>query len=330
MFIVLAFIATVLGVLWANKPSEEEIREAQKPPLVQRPKPTLPGQPINPRTQITFNAKVKEISAPILSPTKGSPLNKDEAAAIAQTLGFTIKPTISRGGQDEVHSWTEKENFLTVSLETSTVLFGKDILISPSPEAGEFPSKEAAGSQLTSLLQRAGLTLPQTDVVEKSRYISFSGPIPQDAEKEDSTLFELTYSPSFGGVPIVNYDPEMVLVRIWLERGGSIARFEWQNPIDSLTIGQEQTLKTQEAMVATLSAEGRIALVGSGGPTTPPAEGLASINVKNVTPGYLLLDQGDAVEPIFILRGESKDVASQTNPVWIYILATKEEFFSSP
>lgn len=325
-FIVLATIATILGILWANKPAEQPTEETTRKPVPLLQKTGLPGKNIDPKTQIVNTDEPQNTSLPVLSLTRKQPFSPQEAKIIATALGFTIEPFVSQDIQEgQVYSWTEGDNFMSIGARSQKVSFGKDLLLSPPPTTGQFPSLDAAKVQVFSLLKSAGLSGEETKTT--SRYISLSGSVPVETTLENAVFLEISMSSEFEGLNLVSSDPEMVLARAWFDKQGNITRFDWKNPIESLAKTEEYDLKDKTEIDKSLLQEGRIIKIGDGSFENPNPEDLLSIKTTSIKSAYFVPDEGALIEPIFILQGESLSSSGQSYPVWIYLSATKEAYF---
>lgn len=329
LFIVLATIATILGILWANKPTKQPMEETTRKPAPALQKLTLPGKKIDPKTQITIanTAEPQNISLSVLLLTRKTFFSPQEAKIIAQALGFTIEPFVSQDIREgQVYSWTEGNNFMSIGAGSQKISFGRDLLLSPPPTAGQLPSPDTARAQMFSLLKSAGLST-QEEIATTGRYITLSGSAPVETQFESALFLEISFLPDFEGVAIVNHDPEMVSARAWFDKQGKIARFDWKNQIESLTKTEEYTLKDKGELDNLLPQEGKIVKIGDGSFEDPNPEDLLSIKISSIKSAYFVPDEGTLVEPIFILQGEALSSNGQSYPVWIYLAATKEAYF---
>lgn len=327
LFILLATIATILGFLWANKPAEQPRgKEVIGRPLPVLQKTALPGKNIDPKTQVTNTAEPQNTSLPVLSLTRKAPFSPQEASAIATALGFTIEPFVSQDIQEgQVYSWTERNNFISIGARSQKVSFGRDLLLAPAPTTGQLPSLDTAKAQVFSLLKSAGLSAWE-ETTTRSRYISLSESVPIETTLENAVFLEINMSAEFGGLNLVNRDPELVLARTWFDKQGKIARFDWKNPIEFLNKTEEYSLKDKGETDSLLPQEGKIVKIGDGSFENPNPEDLLTINITTIKAAYFVPDEGVLIEPIFILQGEAISNSGQSYPVWIYLAAVKEAY----
>ncbi|MBI4057973.1 hypothetical protein HY405_01530 [Candidatus Microgenomates bacterium] len=323
LFILLAALAALLTALWYLKPPEQPPQK-----ITTITGPSLPGELIDPKTQINFSAQTQETKAPVLRFERKDALSSTELNTLAQKFGFEEKPNVSNDVLlGDIYNWVSEARSLRIVVTTHEITFKRNLQLSPPPETGQLPSQEIGRTSLFSFIKKIGFILPD-GVVEKTRFISLQGPVPVTTSPEDAQLLEISLLPTFKGIPLVDEDPKMAIARVWIDKGGTFARFEWQNPIISLTPQEEYPLKTTQEIQQSLITEGRLVLLG--GALAPESQVVSYITLSNITLSYLLHSEGNTAQPVFILSGDGRNFTRESSRVFIYLPAIKSQYLTQP
>lgn len=324
LFILLAALATLLAVLWYQSATQKEEISTPKLPMID--KPALPGRNIGSTSQILINAEPQETTTPLMKITRKPPFSTTEINGMSQALNFAGQPTVVQDVfEGAIYVWVNNALSLTITPNSNGIRLNRDLDLDPLPQAGQFPSLVEAINNFSSIIQKLGLTLPTTNPTQ--RYIRFNGNVPETSIKEDSEIFELSYSFYLGEFLVVDHDPNMVETKIWFDKNGKVAKFEWQNPIESSGKINEYPAKDISEIIKFIKQEGEIILIGDGSPEMPYPESLSKIDITSIKLGYLLPQQGEILQPIFILTGNAQSMFGSFS-TWIYLPAIKEEYFT--
>jgi len=251
----------------------------------------------------------------------------NSAGEIAQIFGFTGSPLVSRDTiLGDINSWSSNEKYLIVGLETSKIIYGKNLLNQSAPQTGSLPSKQEAEESLKNLYQKISL----------SPEISFFLPLPEKYLLARGTLFEPTtqdkadflqvgFSLQLNNFPFLSKDPNKPLVSLIVDKNKETVTYEDLIIFSRFTPTEEFSLKTESEVKNTLLGEGKIVSLGI------TQEDFFNLkfkrgNLNKISLVYLqptLPDQ--LIQPVFLLEGEITLLDEQTVPVAIYLPAFSKQ-----
>lgn len=327
VFMVLAALATLLGFVWFKKSLASPV---QKQPQVKEQSLSkiegfsILGVNVNPQTQFSFSVSSQpEEKAPLLSVVKNPPYTKEEMTEIAKTLGFTTEPVESGGDiEGKTLSWNQNPNFLSVN-EGNNIDYGRDLILSPLPQKGQFLAKEDALAKIRGLLQKlginGGLSSPQ------ERFLLLDAPIPVETKIENASIQEITSGQLVGGREIIDFKGEGFFVKAWFDKTGEIAKLQIRDIVSSASLGQEYPLKTLPEIKQAVQKTGKVFFVeGASGP--PDSDQLGSILISSIELEYFLATDGKTAHPVFLLKG-IKQEAGESRKLSIFLPAIKDIYY---
>lgn len=320
IYILLAAIATILIVLWFTRP-----KELPTDNLPKINKPSLPGQPINPSIKISITTDIQETSIPAATIELQSPISKDEVISLSQKLGFTEEPITSQDiERGVVYIWSNSDYSLTITPLTNEILYSKNLSV--PPQEGMLPSEDTAAADTLAFVEKIGLSTSQPTKHTFS-YYKVIGPSLSPSTKQEGDLLEVKFYPVINNLPVVNENPQLTALKTLIDKNADIVRFEWKNNIKSFIITQSYPLKNQQEINQAILRDGRIVLVEHEGEIALQPD-LSQITLNNVSLGYLFIIQDTVLQPIYLFQGTGKSVGGLTYPVWIYLPAIKDKYFT--
>lgn len=322
LFIVLALIATLLTILWYFKPPQT------KPPQLPTLNPLLlPGEALTAKTQVNFQTQPTVIQAPILNLKRTEVSDVQQITTIAKNLGFTEEPIViqdySRGA---MYKWYKSPQSLTISPLINEILFDTNLLENLTTQSQQFPPLEKVNSSVGLFLETAGLS-PTTLVNTPSiRYLAIVGSVIASVDQNTASILEVSYPLVVNNTNFVGSDPRKGFVQVWVNKDNQVLRLNWQQPIESFSIGQVYPLKNFNEIQSLVNSEGTVALaeLPGEGISGPP---ILSLTINSIELAYYLPNQESITQPIFILKGIAYQANQKSYPAWVYLPAIKSQYF---
>lgn len=327
LLILLATLATFLAGIWILKPFLGERIDESLPKL---DKPAFEGINLNPQTRISFNFQTSQKTLPILNIKRSFPLTMPEVNRIAQALGFLEEPRIEEGvSYGAVYIWNKDGYSLTITPQANDIDYSLDLIFNPLTQTGTLPNPQQAKEKLLAFLDSLGISFPQISFVQKEHYLAVSGFDIKEITPDRATILELSLNPVFNGTPINTNSPNDNMIIAEFDRKGGVLTFKVKNPVTSFTAEQQYHLKNPEDIKRSIHSEGKIlqAEVERHGKTIEEVY-ITSLQITRASLAYFLPQEGNKIQPIFVLQGTAFATGIQQFPVTIYLPAIKSGYFT--
>lgn len=322
LFIVLALVATLLGLLWLNK-------KPQVPEVPQISEKTegfeLVGEPISPNTTVTLNvADPYKSTAPLLKVERQTVLPTENATQAAALLGFTSAPEIIPGtAPNEIWLWSGLEHNLTITPKTNEVNYARDWINYPSPLLGTFKETTAILRDFTSLFAVLGLKLDNLKYVE--RFVDKEG---NTVSQEDKPAFKEVRLKYFTGEnQVLEYTGQEYITLVLFDSVGRIVKLYSVNQIKDTSPFNSLKLKSFEELAADIKEKGRIREISSGHGLLNPKD-FTTIELTTLEIAYFLPQTGEFAHPVFLLSGTVADTEGGVRPISLLLQAAKSEEYN--
>ena len=247
-----------------------------------------------------------------------------QAKRIAQELGFSGSAQESEDVLLGVFlTWNSETHYLSISLETSKIDYGKNLGLTPVPKQGSLPSPETAKTNLENLLSRLGLKPSFELKWQKEEYLTEGYNLPSVSGPEQADYLKISANPAVGQYQLVGQDPTRPLISLILDKNKEIVRFQHQVYFSDFQGQETYDLKTKEEIENLLLSEGRIVYFGTYQTSVGPPD-LTQAEFDQINLAYYQSpDKNLLIQPIYLLSGQGILENGETTEIITYQPAIK-------
>ena len=319
-----AFVGVGLVVLWGRTGAPTE------------PLPSLPKVEVTPALpQPGYARYTLRASLPQVEKLPVYQYNPPGEGVVAQfiarwpkVLGFSGEPEeIEDALEGTLLLWSKEGQTLVVNEDASGLSYRVDLKADPTTLSGSFlPSFDAAAEIVERTLEelgsaRGGLGLLKHDPT-KNKALKTGVSLVQETTLAEAELVEVYFTALINDYPVyLEGGPEWDPVLAWVGRDGKLLRLEY-HPVG--TVGEkiaDYPLKNQEELLEDLdNGEGIVVSSSFSG-----GEEIVSTVITKIDLGYLLPQSNTtAIQPIFVLTGQSQTAKGKTGTITIYLPAAHQ------
>ena len=325
--ILLAMVATLLGVIWAT--SQGKKVSPQKTTLN---KPVLPGNPLVSPINFTFDTQTTlPNESPILTIKKKSAYTRPDAERIAKALEFTSQATTAQDVVDgPIVSWTQEDKFLSVTLNSRQVNFDRNLELLNLTSEGTFLDSQSLNLKISSVFANLGISAGLQNLNQITNFITVDvhSPIPIITSEENSLLKEILYSYQYDNKTFINPSGGDFLARVWVDKRGEIVKIESFETVASLTPSQNLKIRNMDEIKSTINKEGALFAIKDFEFAADPGI-FSSITITKLEVAFLIPAKDDIAQPVFRLEGIGFGSSIQAAEVVLFLPALSSEYYKN-
>lgn len=316
--ILLAMLATALGLLWAYLRLPKPEKPIPPPQAIETPSSRFSQKPIGviytisaPPPQVPDKATVFEVER--FSETSLPPYLQ----LLFPEFGI---PTSSppRTPRENILIWDGPSFSLTLDLPSGNF----DLYNGTLKVASSFSLEEA--KQYTAEKARS------LGLIEGVASVSVRGFVPTGPEYEEVPLekagiFAVTATASINGLPLVSVSQSQNHVEFWLTKEGSVTKIGYHMPRPGTSLGNFSVKSWANAVAELQAGEAKSLFVKDAQGNTPAPLSVEPLKTALITKSYLAyFDSGDnqtTLQPVFVFEGTGTTTTGEARTFALYVSA---------